>query len=117
MTRWATFDCYGTLIDWNRGIRGALTRLWPEDDPDRLLARYHEIEPLVQQESPTISYREATPAAVAGVLVQHAVLRRSLDTISRRRGLVLTTDHIHQNSRGAALIAEVIGAALLTQSA
>ena len=21
MTRWATFDCYGTLIDWNGGIR------------------------------------------------------------------------------------------------
>ena len=21
--RWATFDCYGTLIDWNGGIRGA----------------------------------------------------------------------------------------------
>src|SRR5581483_10932094 len=25
MDRWATFDCYGTLIDWNRGVvpRGA----------------------------------------------------------------------------------------------
>ena len=21
MARWATFDCYGTLIDWNLGIR------------------------------------------------------------------------------------------------
>ena len=66
MTRWATFDCYGTLIDWNAGIRGALTRLWPEDDPDRLLARYHEIEPLVQQESPTISYREAMERTLVG---------------------------------------------------
>ena len=24
--RWATFDCYGTLIDWDRGIRRALER-------------------------------------------------------------------------------------------
>lgn len=59
------------------------------------------IEELRQADPPPISYREVTPAAGLGVLVQHAVLRRSLDTISRRRGLVLTTDHIHQNSRGA----------------
>src|SRR5438034_1337215 len=25
--RWATFDCYGTLIDWNGGIRRELARL------------------------------------------------------------------------------------------
>ena len=24
MERWATFDCYGTLIDWNGGIRRGL---------------------------------------------------------------------------------------------
>ncbi|NEE47023.1 SGNH/GDSL hydrolase family protein, partial [Streptomyces sp. SID8455] len=41
----------------------------------------------------------------------------SLDTISRRRGLLLTTDHIHQNSRGAALVAEVIDTWLPTRSA
>jgi lysophospholipase L1-like esterase len=76
-----------------------------------------QIEELRQADPPPISYREVTPAAGVGVLVQHAVLRRSLDTISRRRGLVLTTDHIHQNSRGATLIAEVIDAGLLTQSA
>jgi hypothetical protein len=38
------------------------------------------------------------------------VLRRSHDDISRRRGLELTTDHVHQNRRGAGLIAEVIEA-------
>ena len=26
--RWATFDCYGTLIDWNGGVRGRLGRLF-----------------------------------------------------------------------------------------
>ncbi|MDG9728539.1 SGNH/GDSL hydrolase family protein, partial [Streptomyces sp. DH41] len=50
-------------------------------------------------------------------LVRRALLRHSLDTISRRRGLVLTTDHIHQNSRGAALVAEVIDTWLPTRSA
>ncbi|MGW7434065.1 SGNH/GDSL hydrolase family protein [Streptomyces sp. NPDC054861] len=74
-------------------------------------------EELRQADPLPTPYREVTPAAVIGVLVQHAVLRRSLDTISRRRGLVLTTDQIHQNSRGATLIAEVIDAGLLPQSA
>ncbi|WP_037322582.1 SGNH/GDSL hydrolase family protein [Amycolatopsis thermoflava] len=40
---------------------------------------------------------------------QHFMLRRSFDDISRRRGLSLTTDTIHQNSTGAGLIADVIG--------
>lgn len=76
-----------------------------------------QLEELRQADAPPIPYRELTPAAGAGVLIRHAVLRRSLDPISRRRGLVLTTDHIHQNSRGAALIAEVIDTCLLPQSA
>jgi 2-haloacid dehalogenase len=46
--RWATFDCYGTLIDWNGGIRAALRSVWPGADAERLLDRYHVVEPLVQ---------------------------------------------------------------------
>ncbi|MEV4680543.1 SGNH/GDSL hydrolase family protein [Streptomyces kurssanovii] len=76
-----------------------------------------QLEALRQADPPPIPYREVTLAAAVGVLLQHALLRRSLDTISRRRGLVLTTDHIHQNSRGATLVAEVIDTGLLTGSA
>jgi 2-haloacid dehalogenase len=50
MERWATFDCYGTLVDWNAGIAAAL------GDPS-LLGRYHELEPSVQAEDPSRSYR------------------------------------------------------------
>jgi len=57
MTRWVTFDCYGTLIDWNEGIRSALAGLWPNADAEGLLERYHEIEPRVQQGS-SLPYRE-----------------------------------------------------------
>jgi 2-haloacid dehalogenase len=46
--RWATFDCYGTLIDWNRGIGDALQSLWPDADRTALLRCYHEAEPQVQ---------------------------------------------------------------------
>ncbi|MYW08269.1 SGNH/GDSL hydrolase family protein [Streptomyces sp. SID2563] len=75
-----------------------------------------QIEELRRADPPPVPYEEATPAATIGVLVQHTVLRRSLDAISRRRGLVLTTDHIHQNSRGAALVAEAIDTGLLARS-
>jgi 2-haloacid dehalogenase len=49
--RWATFDCYGTLIDWNAGIEGELERLFGVEDAPRLLERYHELEPAVQAEA------------------------------------------------------------------
>ena len=49
--RWATFDCYGTLIDWNDGLRRAL-------GSDELLERYHELEPQVQSEDPAASYQD-----------------------------------------------------------
>ena len=46
--RWATFDCYGTLIDWNGGIRAELARVFGEERADAELARYHELEPTLQ---------------------------------------------------------------------
>ena len=54
--RWATFDCYGTLVDWRAGIRTVLADLWPAVDADRLLHRYNEIEPAVQA-GPLLTYR------------------------------------------------------------
>jgi 2-haloacid dehalogenase len=57
MSRWATFDCYGTLIDWNAGIRGGIEQLWGVDRSDELLALYHELEPQVEEE-PYRSYAE-----------------------------------------------------------
>ncbi|HKP09807.1 MAG TPA: haloacid dehalogenase type II [Gaiella sp.] len=50
MARWATFDCYGTLIDWNAGIGTVLERLYGAEQAPRLLQRYHELEPQVQAE-------------------------------------------------------------------
>jgi 2-haloacid dehalogenase len=55
--RWATFDCYGTLIDWNGGVGGQLGRLFGADAVPALLERYHEIEPQVQAEDPERTYR------------------------------------------------------------
>ena len=55
--RWATFDCYGTLIDWNGGILRELERLFGVQVAPRLLERYHELEPEVQRQA-YVSYRE-----------------------------------------------------------
>ena len=72
--RWATFDCYGTLVDWNDGIRSTLARLWPDADADSLLERYHEIEPRVQ---------------IAGALPYRDVLAQALDLLAESEGLPL----------------------------
>ena len=44
MERWATFDCYGTLIDWNGGIGRQLEHLFGAENVSRLLFVYHELE-------------------------------------------------------------------------
>jgi len=61
--RWASFDCYGTLIDWDGGVRGELARVFGEDRADELLARYHEVEPGLQA-SGELSYREVLTEAM-----------------------------------------------------
>jgi 2-haloacid dehalogenase len=61
--RWATFDCYGTLIDWNGGIRGELARVFGEERADELLARYHELEPELEADGQR-SYREVLTEAM-----------------------------------------------------
>lgn len=78
MDRWATFDCYGTLIDWQRGIREALAHLWPNAGPHKLLARYHEIEPGVQAGS-FLLYREVMARTLEGIAEAEGLELRPLD--------------------------------------
>jgi len=63
--RWATFDCYGTLIDWNGGIGRELERLFGPARGGELLHAYHELEPQIQREDPGRSYREVMAVALA----------------------------------------------------
>jgi 2-haloacid dehalogenase len=64
--RWATFDCYGTLIDWNAGIRAELARVFGEERAAERLHRYHELEPLLEADG-TLSYREVMTEAMRGL--------------------------------------------------
>jgi len=75
--RWASFDCYGTLIDWMGGIRSALADLFPDRDADELLHRYHEIEPGIQH-GRGIAYRQ--------------VLTEGLELLAQREHLALDED-------------------------
>ncbi len=64
--RWATFDCYGTLIDWFGGVRSQLVRLWPDADADALLATYLRAEARLQEGRGT-PYREVMSEALETV--------------------------------------------------
>lgn len=75
--RWATFDCYGTLIDWMGGIRDTLIELWPEHDAELLLTAYHDLEPEVQR-GRAMPYRQ--------------VLTETLEKVAHREGLTLAED-------------------------
>src|ERR671934_1129531 len=61
--RWATFDCYGTLIDWNAGIRRELARVFGEEQADECLERYHELEPELEADG-RLTYREVLAEAM-----------------------------------------------------
>ncbi|MEV0029377.1 GDSL-type esterase/lipase family protein [Nocardia sp. NPDC050793] len=56
---------------------------------------------------PGIRFRDGRMLSALAA-TQHFVLRRSFDTIARRRGLALTTDMIHQNTCGATIIADLV---------
>ncbi|MFQ5914376.1 MAG: haloacid dehalogenase type II [Nitrospinota bacterium] len=78
---WLTFDCYGTLIDWEAGIRASLEKLVlekkPGVDPATLPARYITTELAVEAEGYR-PYRE--------------VLRISVERLLKATGISLTRD-------------------------
>jgi len=78
-----SFDCYGTLIDWETGIRTALGRWAASQEidvsPDELIGWFSEIETVVEQErSPALQYPE--------------VLAETLRRIGARCGAAVTED-------------------------
>jgi putative hydrolase of the HAD superfamily len=81
-----TFDCYGTLIDWEEGLLAAL-RAWlarrereaPADDA--LLAAFGEIEPAIQAAEPALPYPD--------------VLARSLRALGEQLRVTVTDADAH----------------------
>ena len=73
-----TFDCYGTLIDWETGLaaalRGALDPLGVTAADEELISRYarHEAE---AEAGPYLTYREVLAAGLRGVAASSASRR------------------------------------------
>jgi len=76
--RWATFDCYGTLIDWNGGIAAALRGVFgPGADVPALVDRYHELENAFEGDRYR-TYREVLDLCLAGLALEQG---RALDDV------------------------------------
>jgi len=62
-----SFDCYGTLIDWETGILETLARLHPRAvlDAERVLAAYAAAEAPVEREHPRLRYSAIVERAYA----------------------------------------------------
>jgi 2-haloacid dehalogenase len=72
VTRWITFDCYGTLVDWQSGFRQIL-RPAVGDSVDDLVAAYHVTEPEVERERPGASYKTILSEAISRAAVAAGV--------------------------------------------
>jgi len=87
-----TFDCYGTIVDWETGILEALDALLPDIDPrpsgESLLEMFGRFESPAQQHKPFRSYR------------------RVLEVVARRFGEEL---EVEVSDRAAARFAESVG--------
>lgn len=65
-----TFDCYGTLVDWNAGIRWALERVIDACGAaervrlDDAVAEYHRLEPIIQGRA-HLPYRQVLDTALS----------------------------------------------------
>ena len=76
-SRWVTFDCYGTLIDWQTGLTDILKSLVGDRAPDVVRA-YHDQERSVEREQPHRPYRDVLvtslvrAAAAVGVRLSDA---------------------------------------------
>lgn len=55
--RWVTFDCYGTLVDWNAGFTAILEPLAGPRTRE-LIDVYHRHERILEAETPHRLYRE-----------------------------------------------------------
>ena len=80
--RWATFDCYGTLIDWNGGIRRVLADAFGEARADAQLGRYHEIEPALQADGRR-SYRDVLTEAMRRLGAENGQVTALADSLPR----------------------------------
>lgn len=66
---WVSFDCYGTLVDWETGISSAIGEVIADrgmaKSREEILALYSQIEPRVQGSATFLNYRSVLRRVMA----------------------------------------------------
>src|SRR4026207_2600081 len=77
--RWITFDCFGTLVDWQAGLAGAVRPIFG-DRTDDVLRTYYAHEAIVERLKPHRSYKEVLVTALARAAQECGVATPSTET-------------------------------------
>jgi 2-haloacid dehalogenase len=80
-SKWVSFDCYGTLVDWLGGFTAILRPIAGERTSELLQAYYH-FEPQVQARKPHLRYREVL---IASLLLAAGEISISMTEAEARR--------------------------------
>ncbi len=83
--RWVTFDCFGTIVDWNAALGDALVSVFEDEPREQLIDAFHDAERDVKHASGFQDYRE--------------VLADSMRLIASRRDRELSVDEAHAIAR------------------
>ena len=83
-TRWLTFDCYGTIADWNTCMLGALEPIAGVHAAP-LLASYHRAESILEATPQWRPYRDILTGGLGLAARRIAVFAAGLNQRSRQR--------------------------------
>ena len=84
---WLTFDCYGTLIQWDEGLLEAVTKILARHgkadiEAGRLIQVYDRHEHRLEQEKPHRSFREVSGSALRSAMEELGLAYASDDTLT-----------------------------------
>lgn len=83
-TRWVTFDCFGTLVDWQSGFAAALAP-YAGAQTGEIVRAYHENERAVESEPRHRSYKQVMSTALGRAAAARGVPADALDTQALER--------------------------------
>ena len=88
--RWVTFDCYGTIVDWNAGLAAVLAEVFGDEPREALIAGFNDAERRVKHADGYRRYREVLAASVRDMAAARGreVDDAEADVLARRWGTI-----------------------------
>jgi 2-haloacid dehalogenase len=89
--RWVTFDCYGTIVDWNTALVGALREVFGDEAPATLEGDFHDAEKRVKHgDDGYHRYRDVLAASVREMAAGrgHELREGEADVLGRAWGTI-----------------------------